>query len=166
MAEWKAKLQDFYFGLSERDRRVVNWGAPVILLLVIYLLIGRPLLNYYLQAAATHESLRSNILWLADQQQHLQRINSYCSATIEPVAEADLEFVVTGQARRLGLQPSYSSPEQANMLDFELRNAPGNAVLTLARELACRGMVLDSLNMTASEAGQGMVNATLELRQL
>lgn len=166
MAEWKAKVLDFYYGLGERDRRVVNWGAPIILLLVIYLLLGRPLVNAYLQAAATHTSLREDVIWLAGQQQHLQRINSYCVATIDPIAETDLEFVVTGQARRLGLEPNYSRTAQAQGVSFEIRNAPGNAVLTLARELACRGMVLSSLEMTANASGQGMVDARLELRQL
>lgn len=166
MSEWKAKILDFYYGLGERDRKVVNWGAPVILLLVLYLLVGRPLLNSYLQVASTHSNLRSDVLWLVDQQQHLQRVNSYCSAAIEPVGEADFEFVVTGQARRLGLEPIYRRGGQEQVLNFEIRNAAGNAILTLTRELACRGMALDRLEMTANESARGMVDARLELRPL
>lgn len=164
MAEWKARVLDAYYGLGERDRRVVNWGAPIILLLVIYLLVGRPLLNGYLQAATTHESLRSELVWLAAQQQHLHRINSFCPTSIDPVAEADVEFIVTGQARRLGLEPRYD--RQGQRLAFELQNAAGNSVLTLVRELACRGMVVSLLEMNASSSSAGLVDAKLELRLL
>ena len=165
MADWKAQIRDSYYGLSARDRTVVNWGTPIILLLIIYLLVGRPLLDGYLRAVGAHDQLRSDLVWLLDQSDYLQRINSSCPLAIDPLADTDVEFVVTGQARRLGLNPQITAAG-VDSYNLRLTGAAGNAVLTLTRELACRGLAVTSLEINLNAAENALVDARLGLQRL
>jgi type II secretory pathway component PulM len=162
MGKWTAGIKDFYGSLSERDQKVIRWGAPLIALLVVYLLIAQPLLDRASRISSTHAQLRSDLIWLLGQREHMERVNSYCPLSFDPTTDTAAEAVVIAQARRLGMNPRIETSATGYVLKMD--SASGNAVLSLARELACRGLRLSELEIHRTAQDNDLISANMELQ--
>lgn len=150
--------------MPERERRTLQIGGPIILLLALYLLVGRPLVGHYLDVAERHQALRSDLAWMLEQRSHLASVNSFCPFS-EDALEADrLKSLITAEARRLGLSAEVRQMSEAGRLNLRLAAAPGNTVLELLRDLGCRGLAITSLDIQRQDEEPALVDAELEVR--
>jgi len=154
------RLVQWYTGLSERERRIVQAGAVVVpLLFVIGVLL--PLDRSVAQAHQRLAKKRNDLAWM-------QGVAPELAAAPQPPSAAgeSLLVIVDRSARESGLAGSLAGSEPAGPggLSLRLQKAPFDMLVAwLARLAQQNGIRVDSATID-SAGSPGLVNAAVVLR--
>ena len=152
------RLQAWYAGLAERDRRVVLWGgiaAGVLLLAGVVLQLG----SFVARAEERVDSRRLDLAFIESAAPRLQQMPA--ARPGEP-----LTIAVDRMAREGGLEDQLAAIEPAGNGALRARFTGASfdsLVLLLARLQKERGVEAETASVTAA-AGPGLVDATLVIR--
>lgn len=151
-------LRDWHSSLSERDQRVVTWGAVAASVLLLAGLIWK--LGSAAAAAETRvEGKREELAWI-------EAVTPRLQANPQSRAGESLTIAVDRAARESGLGDALGDIEGAGpgSLRVRFKNASFDALaLCLARLQQERGAVTETASVNAS-AEPGRVDATIVLR--
>ena len=126
------RLQQNYDNLSGRDKRVLIVATPVVVVLILYLLVYRPISHYHAAAIQSLESASDDYYWLRAQSPITK--SGFCGRLND--AAGDKSYL-RQQAKRDGLAVSVA--RAGSQLTIAINSANGGAVLRYANNLACNG---------------------------
>ncbi|MFO7276419.1 MAG: type II secretion system protein M [Pseudomonadota bacterium] len=155
-------LQTWFYGLSQREQRIVLFGAvaAVLILLVAVIL---PLNRSVAQAEARIARKQTDLAWIRGVGPQLAAMGS---APQRPTSQESLIVIVDRAARESGLGSSLtrSEPVGTGLLSVRLEKAPFDTLVGWLARLAERhGIGVESATVDA--AGEpGRVNAGIVLR--
>ena len=147
MKNFMSQLHRSIDNLPERDQRVLLMAMPVVLILICYLFIYKPINAYHFEAIQNMETASDDYYWLRAQSplaksRYCGRLNNDASAKsfFEQQAKRDQLLISTAVS---GAQTTIT-----------ITSAKGATVLRYINNLACNGYNINSLNITrASETG-------------
>ena len=155
------KLQDWFGSRTAQEQRILAWGTPVILLLVIYLLVLQPVTSAWSGRQQLLEARLDDLEWLRAQSSLVERLNTSCDPRREPLQLDRIESEITALAQRLSLMASVRRVTGEDSWLVELDSAQGNRVLVYARSLVCASLQVSSLDFTLAETGSDVGRAEL-----
>ncbi|MBT5331499.1 MAG: hypothetical protein HOL48_06950 [Porticoccaceae bacterium] len=163
MSELIGQIGSWYASLQEQEKRILLFGTPIILMLVLYLLLFQPLGSAYFSRQSEIADRREDLAWVRDQRSILERVNTSCDfrTPVFPVEEYEAEVEAT--ARRFGLNPVISSHRGGTGFELQFTAADGNRVLSLVRALSCGGIKVTALQMQQLEIESNELAASLNL---
>ncbi len=145
MAGLIEKLLNWYNSLAEQEQRILLFGSPLIVLLLLYLVLIHPLGTAYFARQAELQDRYEDLLWVRDQRQILERLNTSCDLRTPVFSQQNLQADIEVAARRLGIVPVTTA--QGSGYRFQIASAEGNRILNLVRLLGCGGARVTSLEM-------------------
>lgn len=157
------KLTTAWDTLSERDQKTLLFAAPVVLVLILYLLVFQPILTRYAEARAYKEELAGSLIWLYENAALVERVQNSCARQrlVEP-GNDDLVTFAKNISRRSGITVDVR-PSNANDLVVNLKNAQGNRAVALIQSYACHGFVVDDLELTRRSEAASDVDVNFKL---
>lgn len=160
------RISSTWSGLEERDRKTLGLAAPVILLLVLYLVVFQPVHSRYSQARHDHQELSDTLLWLYDNAPLIERVQNACSRQRLVVwgdkYGKDIQSYAKDIGRRAGISPDIRAGN-SNDLNVQAKNAPGNRALASIQAYACHGFVVSELQLDRPSADSTQVNLSFRL---
>ncbi len=163
MGGWFNKAVSYYQALPSRERYVLAFGVPVILTLLLYSLVGRPIVTEYRNLAERDNQLRDDLVWMLEQREYMERINTFCPLNGEVASGSTAEATLRAQSQRFGVNARIEAAADDHF-HLELPAVSGNLVLALVRELACRGIALQRMDIQISDTTNNLVRAELVMR--
>ena len=148
-------MTDFLQRLSPRDRRILLWAVPLILLLVV-LLATRSLVAERREAAAGLERVLEDIAWLQAQRDALAGAQTGC------VPGTWTETTPENLAAGFGVRFS-RAPAGGPAVSLTLEAVHGNRVIAFLRELECQGARMEMLELDTVD-DQGTVTGRVRLQ--
>ncbi len=140
--------EERWIGLAHRDRRMLGFATPIILMLALYLVLVEPIVARYSEIRAERDRLGEALVWLYEQAELVDRTQNSCrrQRLVRPGRDQDLGAFATSIAKSQGQRPTVRVLG-AHSLSVNLENAPGSAVLRLLEAYACHGFTLDQLEL-------------------
>lgn len=157
------RIGDWFASLQQQEQRILLIGAPVILILVLYLVLFQPLGSAYFSRQSEMADRREDLAWVREQRPMLERLNSSCDIRSPVFAAEGFEIEVEATARRFGLNPTMRAQRGAAGYELQIPTAEGNRVLSLVRALACGGVKVTRLEMQQDGAESNEMSATLSV---
>jgi len=152
MKNFVSQLQSSVDNLPERDKRVLLFAIPIVLILVCYLLVYRPINVYHFEAIQNMESASDDYYWLRAQSPLAK--SGYCGRLSNAASSKDY---FEQQAKRDGL--IVATAVSGAQTTITIVSAKGAAVLRYINNLACNGYKANSLNITRTADTGDMVSA-------
>ena len=152
-------LQDKFADLQERERLFVCAGAALLLMALLYITL-LPQLDRNSDLAGQQKQLQADMLWLQQQQAVVSRLTNSCSASrasAEPAKDLLTRLIRRNQLRLKNLH------EVGDGVVLSLTSSDANRVVRIAHQIACRGFVVDSIQVTGSATETNLWDATLEV---
>ncbi len=160
-----AKVDGWYGGLGSQEQQILRFGGPLIGLLLAYLVLLQPLGSAYLDRQTELSDRRADLVWLRDQRDMLERLNTSCDLRAQIFEASNLQADIEAASRRFGLVPQIRTLGGENQYQLSLSNAQGNRILNLVRVLSCGGASVTSMDLRAIDGGEvSQVNATLDIQ--
>ena len=159
-------IQPVQYWFSQRppqEQKILIFGLPVIVLLVLYILLVQPLAQSYLARKAALETANSDLVWIRDQREILERLNTACDPRSLVYSQDSFEADIEAAARRFSLVPNLRQQGGGDSYQLILNNAQGNRVLSLVRILSCSGASVVSLDVQNAETDSLEINAVLTI---
>lgn len=157
------KLSNWYASLAEQEQRILLFGAPLIVFLVLYLLLIQPLGSAYFARSAELRDRQEDLLWVREQRQMLERLNTSCDLRSVVFAQQNLQSDIEAAARRFGITPVIRT--QADSYELRIESAEGNRILNLIRVLGCGGSRVTSLELQKLGADTTELSVTIRVER-
>lgn len=163
------RLNEWYLSLQDQEKRILKYGVPVIALLILYLLVIQPLASTYFSRQSEMSQRVEDLVWIRDQREHLQRLNTSCDLRGPIFSEDTFRTDIEAAARRFGMAPVVRELPQAAGYQLQITNAEGNRILSLVRMLSCSGVRVSQLEIqktpvnAQSEDGEFSANLSIEI---
>lgn len=154
MKNFVSQLQSSVDNLPERDKRVLLFAVPIVLILICYLLVYRPISAYHFDAIQNMESASDDYYWLRAQSPLAK--SGYCGRLSN---DASSKAYVEQQAKKDGL--IVSATVSGAQTTITIVSARGAAVLRYINNLACNGYSVNSLNITRAADTADMVSGRI-----
>lgn len=154
----------WYERQSERDQRILRWGA-VALTLILLLGIFVPLQRSLVQARKHLATQQADLAWMRSVAPTLAAAGPGPSAA--PSGES-LVVLIDRTARESGLAQALtgSQPSGNGSMRVQLENADFNLLIGWLSRLGSQHEVrVESASITATGTATGVVNATVQLHQ-
>lgn len=164
MRELMQNLQAWYRSKTQQEQRILVWGVPLILLLVIYLVLIQPLASAWIERNKLVKERMDDLQWLRGQALLIERSNTSCDPREELLTLESIEAEMQNLARRLSLSAQIRSVAGSDAWQVTLANAAGNRVLGYVRLLSCGGVRATSLDFEVANVGDLTGTATLQLQ--
>jgi type II secretory pathway component PulM len=145
--------------LSERDKRVLLIAVPIVLILLCYLLIYKPISEYHSAAIQNMEAASDDYYWLRAQSPPAK--SSYCG---RPSSKAGDKSYFEQQAKRNGMLIAIAV--SGAQTTITITSAKGAAVLRYINNLTCNGYKVDSVNVTRAGELGGKVLGSLVVNKV
>jgi type II secretory pathway component PulM len=140
--------------LPERDKRVLLMAMPIVLILIGYLFVYKPMSTYHFEAIQNMEAASDDYYWLRAQSPPAK--TGYCA---RPSNKMVGKSYFEQQAKRDGLL--ISAAIAGAQTTITIASAKGAAVLRYINNLACNGYKVVSVNVTRATATGNNVSARL-----
>jgi type II secretory pathway component PulM len=141
------QCQKAFADLSERDKQLLVFTAPIVFLLLFYIAFYRPISEYHSNAISNLEVASDDYYWLRAQAPLSG--NRYCGRLSSDAAN---NRFLSQQAKRDGLAVTVS--ELGSTVTISVGSAKGAAVLRYSNNLACNGYEVISISINRlAEAG-------------
>ena len=150
--ETMATLNNIWGKLSEKDQKTLLFAAPVVLILVLYLLVFQPINSSYQQARLYKTELSDTLVWLYENAPLVERMQNSCARQrLVGRDSEDLLGYAKSISRKAGIKPDIGS-SGGRALVVDIKNSPGNRALASVQAFACHGYTVSDLALTrASE---------------
>ena len=155
--------QNWFSQRPPQEKKILVLGLPVIVLLVLYILLVQPLAQSYLARQTALDTANSDLAWIRDQREILDRLNTACDPRALVYSQDSFESDIEAAARRFSLVPNLRQQGGDNSYQLILNNAQGNRVLTLVRILSCSGASVTSLDIQSAGTDGLEINAVLNI---
>lgn len=163
MNSFKEKCANWWDGLPQRDQKILIFSAPVILLMMVYLLVFQPIQARYTEMRAKNEELSMGLIWLYQSAPLVERMSNQCSRVrLIEQGNDDLQVFAKSIGRRAGAVPELRSIN-ANDLVASFSGASGNRILALIQSYVCHGFVVSELELVRPIETSSDVNLSLKL---
>ena len=149
MQSFRQRSTQAWTQLATREQRMVVGGALLLLVAALWLLFDG-LWQTRQTLLAERDTLRNELVWLAEQAELLSAMDSPCT-NYRPL-ETSAEDALQRLAQRAGLTVDRQQ-QQAQGWRLSLSGAQGNAFLLLARDVACQGLRVSRLSVASAENG-------------
>jgi general secretion pathway protein M len=159
-----ASLTAWYERQSERDQRVLRWGAVVVALIVL-LGVFIPLQRGLTQARAHLANQQADLAWMRSMAPTLAAAGPGPAAA--PTGES-LVVLIDRTARESGLAQALtgSQPSGNGSMRVQLENADFNLLVGWLSRLGSQQEVrVESASITANGTATGVVNASVQLQR-
>lgn len=159
-----AALTAWYERQSERDQRVLRWGA-VVMVLILLAGVFVPLQRGLMQARTHLAAQQADLAWMRSMAPTLAAAGPGSGAV--PTGES-LVVVIDRTARESGLAQALtgSQPSGNGSLRVQLENADFNLLIGWLSRLGSQQDVrVESASITANGTATGVVNASVQLHQ-
>lgn len=163
MASFFEPINNWYQSLAPQEQKLLAYGTPLILFLVLYLLVFQPLGAVYFSRQNAMSERLEDISWVRDQRALLERLNTSCDLRAQIFSEERFEAEIDAAARRFGVTPVIRALGDSNGYEMQISSAEGNRILNLVRVLACGGAKVTSLEMQQQGAETSELSATLSV---
>jgi|GEM_PF-1728700 type II secretory pathway component PulM len=157
------RLGNWYNDLAEQEQRILLYGAPLIIFLVIYLILLQPLGSAYFSRQAELQERREALSWVGEQRQMLERLNTSCDLRSQIFSAESLQSDLDAAARRFGIVPVIRAMGGQGGFQMQIDSAEGNRILNLVRVLACGGAKVTALEMQKLGAESSSLSATITI---
>lgn len=154
MKNFVSQLQSSIDSLPERDKRVLLFAVPIVLILICYLLVYRPISAYHFDAIQNMESASDDYYWLRAQSPLPK--SGYCGRLSN---DASSRGYFEQQAKKDGLIVAAAASGVETTITIV--SAKGAAVLRYINNLACNGYSVNSLNITRTADTGDMVSGRI-----
>ncbi len=152
---WLAPLQERYQALPSRDQQILKIALPIIVLLVAYLLIVRPIFNYHTQAIAELEVVTDDYFWLRGQKPVAR---SQCPTySINAIGDS----YIAELAKKLQLKLTVSAQGDDRAI-VSITALDGRAVLRFIESAACAGAVVDAIQFRRADVSKQAVTGKIQ----
>jgi len=153
------RLQDGYAGLQSRERRFLLGGALMLLLTLTYVLL-LPLVEKQRQLNDRQEQLSLQLSWLQNQAAVVSGLTNSCSGgDTEAVPERD---AIIRLVRRNQLILG-NLTQQVRGYSLSFTGSDANSIMRMAYQVACEGLFIARLEITASDESASPFAGTMEI---
>jgi len=159
-----ASLRAWYERQSDRDRRVLGWGA-IVVALIILLGVFLPLQRALTKARAHLADQRTDLAWMRSMAPTLAAAGPGPAAA--PTGES-LVVLIDRTARESGLAQALtgSQPTGNGSMRVQLESADFNLLIGWLSRLGSQQDVrVESASITANGTAAGVVNASVQLHK-
>jgi type II secretory pathway component PulM len=147
MKRFISQLNNSVDNLPDKDKRVLLLAAPIVVILICYLFVYRPISSYHSSAIQNLESASDDYYWLRAQPPLAK--SGYCGRLSN---ESSNNGYLEQQAKSDGL--IISAVDSGAQTTITIISANGAAVLRYINNLACNGYKVNSLSVArTAEAG-------------
>lgn len=157
------KLGDWLESRSSEERRLLAWGSPLILGLLLYLLVAQPVGSAWYERQQLLDSRLADLEWLRAQATRIESINTVCAARAEPLQLDRIEAEINSLGQRLSLRPQLRKITGEDRWVVQLESAPGNRVLAYTRSLVCAGLSVSLLDFSRPDPASDLGRAELQI---
>lgn len=164
ISEFFSKIDFWYAELNAQEQQILRFGVPLIGLLLIYLILLQPLGSAYLARQVEMSDRQADLVWLRDQREILERLNTSCDPRAQIFQAGALQSDIEAASRRFGLVPQIRTLGGENQFQLSLSNAQGNRVLNLVRVLACGGASVTNMDLRAADTESAEISAILDIQ--
>ncbi len=155
------RTKQAYAELPARDRQILRFALPLILLLVAYLLIYRPISDNHEQAMDLLDAASEDYYWLRNQQTN--NVSSVaCAGSDEG---ADGVAYLQAQAKKFRLKAVIEQPVNG-LTNITIAKADGRSVLRYVATVACNGYEVKNLSLERSSSDKATVSVQLAVQQV
>ena len=148
-------MSNFMAALSPRDRLILGWAIPVIVMLLC-LLGARAVLTEKRENTAQLDLVLEDIAWLQAQRDAVARSRQGCTRVPWNSSVPDR----LAARYQLGISPSKSGSDQ---LDLTINSGQGNRVISYLQALSCQGDRVEELTLETLDQ-QGAVKGRVVVR--
>lgn len=133
--------------ISDRDRRILLWGLPIIALLIVAMM-AKNLLSAQRQASVELQRASEDTVWMQAQMAFSDNRESNCSDSLPSMDS------LRNLAQQRGVDLTVYESETGNALQLHIARAPGNQALSLLRQLSCSGWRIQHVDFTSQSEGE------------
>jgi general secretion pathway protein M len=156
----KQKILDWFNSLEAREQRMVSIGAPIALIIFIYLVIIDPLLSSIDDLRAQTGKLQKDIVWMQRATTQLQQLNSQSQFTNRSLMSA-LDLQLTQHQLKPALQKI--EPDGNNGARVWLTNVPFDQLIRALGQMKQQDHIVVKSASIKPLAESGRVDARLNL---
>lgn len=162
MAEWLEKISSWWGSRSRQEQRTLKIAAPIIGLMVIYLVLIEPIMGLYFERKSEYDQAQDNLAWLYEQSGLVARLQNNCGSRIFYLQSGETpQDLAQSIARRSSINASLQTTGET--VGITVNTAPGNRMLAYIHTLVCSGFQVERLEIkrlaTAPDAVSGTFNA-------
>jgi len=157
-------MKDWYFGLEARERLMVNIGAGVLVLLMLYLLIWEPLAGRYHKLQASVAQQQKTLAWMQQAAAQVKALQRALPGGGRGLGGRSLLSVVDQSARNGGLGASIKriEPDGGKGVKVWLEGASFDQMVVWLGKLS-RNFQVEVGSISIEPQGNGRVDARITL---
>lgn len=145
--------------LGNRQKKVLAYAAPIILLLFLCLLLS-PLFTYYQTSKKSYQKLVSSYQWLAQQQALITSAPSSCRHLSVIRNSSELQNILDQQlTEKQILDPVWEQSSGGWLL--KVQEVDGQHLLGWLEQATCQGLLLKAIVLEKQASGK--LNANIEM---
>jgi general secretion pathway protein M len=159
-------MKEWWDGLGTRERLILAAGALIVVPLLLWALLWRPLVGGVERLEQDVESQREGLRWMQNAAAEINQLRGSGSQAAAGLGGRSLLAVVDQSARSAGLGNGLKrvEPESADAVRVRLEGVSFDAMVTWLDELARQFGVFASLVSVERETTPGQVSVRLTLR--
>ena len=139
-------ISSWFAALQPREKVIVSAGAAIVLLAAIYTML-LPGMEKSAELQQRYQTLQADLQWLRDQSATASRLGNSCVE--KRISRASHSDVITRTVRRNQLKLLNLSEQGSMKYQLSIEGANANRILQLAHQLACQGLTIRNLQITA-----------------
>lgn len=152
-------LNDWWLQLESRQQRTLRFAAPIIILLLLYLIM-QPLFSHYQTSKQRYQSLHTSYQWLAEQQVLETSAPTTCQNLPLLSDSGDFQQSLNQQlSDKQILNPQWQQVTNGWLLT--LQEVDGSQLLLWLEQATCQGIVLKAIDLEKQSSSR--LNASIEL---
>ena len=156
-------MSDFWGNLSDKDRRILTFASPIILILVLYLLVLQPVMSRFNAVKTQHDELSESLVWLYENAALVERMSNQCSRKrLVGRGDTDLSGYVESISQRAGANVEVNLLNSRE-LDLQVNTVTGARAISLLQSYACHGFSLSQLDMSRQNPTANQVRIDVRL---
>lgn len=138
-------MLNWWNGLQASERRTLAIAAPVVALLLLYLLLIEPLWGYYQQHQRANQNLVASYQWLHQQAGTAATAPQVCQRVL-PLND-EPRSALSASLRQQGL-PQQQWQNLGEGWQLQLNSVDGQRFLRWLEQSVCQGLVVQKLELT------------------
>jgi type II secretory pathway component PulM len=158
-----SSVGDWFAQLQSRERVIVVAGAAIVVIAAIYMAL-LPSIEKAAELEQRYQALQSDLKWLEEQSTAVGRLGNRCPGKMLQKG-SDMD-VITLMIRRNQLKLVNLAEQAQWTFQLTLESANANRILRLAHQLACQGMIINTLEISPTATTGMSLAATMEVQNV
>ena len=143
----------FWAGLSARERAIVGFGMPIVLILTVYLYYWEPAIQRLQQLRVQVPQKNAELAWIRHE---LKQAEGWLGGAGQAGGGQAILTIIEGRAIASGVKASIQrvQPNSAQEVQIWFREAPADAWLEFVNLLGADGIAVQSATLTRAKPGR------------